>query len=88
MAGKDKGREGVVEKVFPKENKVLVGGVNISKKHAKASRGRKGGIIDVVRPLPLASVAPICPKCGKPTRFGFKLTPEKVRFCKKCREVI
>jgi len=86
--GKDKGREGIVEKVFVKKSKVLIPGVNIYKKHARSGRGdKKGGIIDVVRPLPVSSVAPICPKCGKQTRFGYQLQP-KLRFCRKCREQI
>lgn len=88
MVGKDRGREGLVEKIFPKEGKVLVSGVNLYKKHTRAREGRKGGIIDVVRPLPLSNVAPLCPKCGQPTRFGFKFQPERVRICRKCQEVL
>ncbi|MDO8551592.1 MAG: 50S ribosomal protein L24 [bacterium] len=87
--GKDKGREGTVEKVFPKDQKVLVAGINIFKKHARAQKGgKKGGIIDVVKPLPLSNIAPICPKCGKITRFGYNMTPERTRICRKCKEVI
>ncbi len=89
VLGKDKGREGTVEKTFPKENKILVAGINIAKKHTRATQGRKGGIIDIVVPLSIAKVAPICPKCGKITRFGFLLNQkEKVRICRKCQEVI
>lgn len=91
MAGKDKGREGVVEKVFLKEDKVLVIGVNMYKKHKK-SRGErdKGGIIDITKPLPVANVSLICPKCGKATRVGYLLdkTGGKSRICKKCKEII
>lgn len=87
--GKDKGREGTVEKVFPRGNKVLITGVNIYKKHAKSGRGgKKGGIIDVIKPLPISNVAPLCPKCNKPTRFGYRMKPEKLRICRKCGEVI
>jgi len=86
LAGKDKGREGVVEKVFPKRGKVLVSGINIYKKHAKSAPGRPGGIIDLARPLPASNVALICPACGKPTRVGYKQTADqKVRICKKCQ---
>ncbi len=91
VSGKDKGRESTVEKVFPKDGKVLVNGVNIYKKHARAGKGgKKGGIIDIVKPLPISAVAPLCPKCGKPTRFGFKLTEghEKIRICRKCKEAV
>lgn len=93
MAGKDKGREGTVEKVFPKEGKVLVSGINIYKKHSRG-QGKEGkgagGIIDIVLPLSQASVALLCPKCGKPTRIGFQILTNagKVRVCRKCKEVI
>ena len=64
IAGKDRGREGVVEKVIPKEKRVVVTGVNLYKKHVKPRReGEKGGIIEIARPLDIAKVALICPKC-------------------------
>lgn len=89
-AGKDKGKKGKIEKVFPRQNKVLVGGVNIYKRHTKPrGQGRPGGIIDIVKPLPVANVALICPKCGQRTRVGYRLKQEeKKRFCKKCQEII
>lgn len=88
-AGKDKGKEGLVEKVLPKKNKVLVQGVNIYKKHARARRqGEKGGIVDLVKPLSMANVALICPKCSQMTRVSFRQDHNKVRICKKCQEVI
>lgn len=88
-AGKDKGREGTVERVFLKEDKVLVTGVNLYKKHSKAGKGGKGGgIIEITKPLPIANVSPLCPKCGAVTRFGYKMLPEKTRICQKCQEVI
>ena len=87
LAGKDKGREGKIERIFPKKEKVLVPGVNIYKKHVKGAQGRKGGIYDVPRPLPYSKVSLICPKCKKNTRVGFKvLKDEKVRMCKKCKK--
>lgn len=88
MAGKDKGREGVVEKVLLKENKVLVTGINIFKKHTRGGKAKKGGIIDIIKPLPLSNVAVLCPKCGKTTRLGFRQDGKKVRICKKCQEAI
>lgn len=89
MVGKDKGSQGVVEKVFPKSNKVLVAGHNIYKKHAKARRqGQQGGIIDVPKPLSVSSVAVICPKCGSTSRVSFQLGEKKLRICRKCKEVV
>ncbi len=85
-AGKDRGKGGVVERVWPKTNKVSVAGVNIFKRHLKPrGQGQKGGIIDVPRPMPESNVALICPKCQQATRVGYKLTTkEKVRVCRKC----
>lgn len=90
-AGKDKGRMGIVEKVFPKEFKVLVGGINLYKKHLKPrGEGKPGGIIEIPRPISVAKIALICPKCNQPTRVGWQLTKEKekLRICKKCKNVI
>ena len=89
MAGKDKGRDGKIEKVFPEEGRVIVPGVNIYKKHVKGAGDVKGGVYDLPRPLPLSKVALVCPKCKKVTRVGFKFAGEaKVRICKKCKREI
>ncbi|HLE49303.1 MAG TPA: 50S ribosomal protein L24 [Patescibacteria group bacterium] len=83
-AGKDKGRDGVVEKIV-KGSSVLIPGINEYKKHVKAQGNQKGGIFSIPKPLPFSKIALICPKCGKPTRVGFRIAgKEKVRFCKKC----
>jgi large subunit ribosomal protein L24 len=85
--GKDKGREGNIEKVFPKTDKVLVPGVNIYKKHVKANltADGKGGIYELPRPLSVAKIAIICPNCKKQTRVGFKIEKDvKIRVCRKC----
>lgn len=88
-AGKDKGRDGKIEKVFPKIFKVLVPGVNLYKKHVKGFQGQKGGIYDIPRPLGLGKIALICPKCKKVTRIGFSTKGEKkARICKKCLKEI
>ncbi|MGI8419764.1 MAG: 50S ribosomal protein L24 [Candidatus Levyibacteriota bacterium] len=86
VRGKDSGKNGTVEKVFSKEAKVLVGGVNQYKRHVKArSQGQKSEIITLTKPLPLANVQLVCPKCKKLTRVGYKmLKDEKVRICRKC----
>ncbi len=85
-AGKDRGKEGTVDRVWPKDSKVSVSGVNVFKRHLKPrGQGQKGGIVDVSRPLPESNVALICPKCKQVTRVGFKITAkEKVRICRKC----
>lgn len=89
-AGKDKGKQGPVEKVWLREDKVTVAGVNIGKRHSKPrGQGQPGGIIDFVRPLTTSNVALLCPKCKKPTRIGFKLVKDgKVRICRKCNQEI
>ncbi|RLC32836.1 50S ribosomal protein L24 [Candidatus Woesebacteria bacterium] len=88
-AGKDKGRKGKIEKVFPKQTKALIPGVNIYKKHVKGQQGQKGGIYDIPRPLDFAKIALICPKCKKVTRVGFKIVEKnKSRVCKKCNKEI
>ena len=90
-AGKDKGQKGKVEKVFPKINKVLVPGVNVYKRHSKP-RGEKqpGGIIEIVKPLPISNVALICSKCNRPTRVGYQIDKQKSkqRICRKCQSII
>lgn len=90
MAGKDRGKEGTIDKVFPNGNKVSVGGVNIYKRHSRPqSEGQKGGIIELSRPLAVSVVALICPKCKQPTRIGYRLTGKtKVRVCRKCDQQI
>jgi len=90
MAGKDRGKTGAVEKVFADRDRVAVAGVNMYKRHTKArAEGQKGGIMDFARPLPVANVALVCPKCKQPTRVGYKITAkEKVRICRKCQQEI
>lgn len=90
MAGKDKGREGKVEKVYKKSNKILIPNINIYKRHVKKSdKMPQGGIVDVPRPLDVAKIMLICPKCGKMTRIGFKVEKDKkLRVCKKCESKI
>ena len=88
-AGKDKGRDGKIEKIFTKTLKVVVPGFNLYKKHVKGFQGQKGGIYDIPRPLGLGKIALICPKCKKVTRIGFSTKGEKkARICKKCNKEI
>jgi large subunit ribosomal protein L24 len=89
IKGKDRGKTGEVEKVFLAGNKVTVSGVNIYKKHKKPGDKKPGGIIDLVKPLPVSNVALICPKCGLAAKVGYKIeTGKKYRLCKKCKEMI
>ena len=88
-SGKDRGKEGEIMRVLPEKNKVIVDGVNVSKRHQRATRATmQGGIIDKDMPMPASSVAILCPTDG-PTRVGYRFedTPSgrrKVRVCKKC----
>jgi len=88
--GKDKGKEGIVEKVYKKSRKVLIPGINLYKRHIrKNEKMPQGGIIDVPRPLSVSKVMIICPKCKKPTRVGFlREGNKKFRQCKKCSSKI
>jgi large subunit ribosomal protein L24 len=89
-SGKDKGRKGKIEKLFPKEGAVTVAGINVSKRHMKRRDEKNpGGIIDMVKPMDVAKMALLCPSCGKPTRVGYVLAKnEKVRVCRKCHKKI
>ena len=87
LGGKDKGKKGKVILVLPENNKVVVEGLNLVKKHIRARKeGQKGQIISKERAVPVSSVALVCKSCGKPTRVGFKVEGEnKIRICKKCK---
>lgn len=90
ISGKDKGKKGEVIKVLPKEDKIIVSKVNIVKKHTRPTQTDPGGIKEIEKPIHISKVKLICPKCGQPTRVGFTFLPnrEKVRYCKKCKEMI
>ena len=86
LSGKDKGKQGKILTADPKAAKVIVEGVNVATKHQKARKqGEEGGIIKVETPIYASKVQLVCPKCGKATRVGHKITDgKKVRVCKKC----
>ena len=88
--GKDKGHQGVIDRVYKKSNKVLIPGINLFKRHLKKTeQNLQGGVVDVPRPIDVSKLMLICPKCGKPTRVGFKREKgSKVRYCKKCQSKI
>lgn len=89
IRGKYQGKTSKVTQVFPREDKLLIEGVNVVKKATRPRRqGDKGGIIDKTLPFPRAKVMIVCNKCQQPTRIGKKITAkgEKVRICRKCGE--
>nr|WP_101510148.1 50S ribosomal protein L24 [Thermotoga sp. KOL6] len=91
ISGKDKGKRGRVLRVLPKENKVIVEGVNMVRKHQRPiPQLREGGIIEREAPIYASKVMVVCPACDKRTRVGHKFTDDgkKVRYCKKCGEII
>ncbi len=90
IKGKDRGREGAVERALPKERKVVVSGLNIYKKAVRPQKqGQKGGIVEIAKPLPVENVMLLCPHCSKPTRVGYRVEKgEKFRVCKKCQQVL
>jgi large subunit ribosomal protein L24 len=90
LAGRDKGRKGEVIQVLPKENRALVRGVNLVKRHTRASQTSEGGIISKEAPIQLSNLAVADPKDGKPTRVGFRVLEDgrKVRFAKRSGDLI
>ena len=90
ITGKDKGKTGEVTKVLVQENKVIVSGINVAKRHTKPSQESAGGIISKEMPIQISNVAYVDPKTNKPTRLGIKVDKDghKVRFAKKSGEVV
>jgi len=91
LTGKDRGDEGEIMRVIPKEGRIIVEGVNVAKKHQRALRATmQAGIIDRDMPMQASNVALICPSCG-PTRVGYRfddsasgMKAKKFRICRKC----
>ncbi|GGE17749.1 50S ribosomal protein L24 [Polymorphobacter glacialis] len=91
LSGKDKGKHGEVTKAFPKEMKILVGGINMMTRHKKPSQTNpQGGLERIEAPMHISKVAIEDPKTGKPTRVGFKVLEDgrKVRVAKRSGELI
>jgi large subunit ribosomal protein L24 len=91
LAGRDKGKRGEVLRVMPSENRALVQGVNLVKRHTKQTRiGETGGIVTKEAPIHLSNLALIDPKTDKPTRVGFRVLEDgkKVRVAKASGEVL
>jgi large subunit ribosomal protein L24 len=91
LAGRDRGKRGKVTRVITKDERVVVEGVNIRKRHTKAQRpGEQAGIVEFPAPLAASNVNVVCPKCDRPTRVGFRVLEDgkKVRVCRRDGEVI
>lgn len=91
IAGKDKSKKGKVRFVFPRDETLIVEGVNFIKKHARAkAQVRQAGIIDREAPISISDVMLLCSKCNHPARVGFRVLEDgrKVRICHACGEVI
>ena len=90
IEGKDKGKKGKVHRVFPRDDRVLVEGVNIVKRHTKARGGvRQAGIVEREASIHISNVMLICNKCEQPTRVGFTIRGDrKLRVCRSCGEII
>lgn len=91
ISGKDIGKTGRVLKVFSKQNKAVVEGINLCKRHMRQTRqDRPGGIIEKENPIHLSNIMPYCTRCKGPVRVGYKNLEDgsKIRICKRCKEVI
>ena len=90
LTGRDKGRSGEVVQVMPKEERAIVRGVNLVKKHQKQTMNQEGGIISKEAPIHLSNLGLADPKDGKPTRVGLKVLDDgrKVRFAKRSGDLI
>ena len=87
ISGKDAGKTAKILRSLPKEGMILVEGVNMKSKHIRPKRqGEKGQVVKIPLPIDVSNVKFLCPKCGKPTRVGYKIVGDKkMRMCKKCK---
>jgi large subunit ribosomal protein L24 len=85
ISGKERGKRGEVERVIPKENRVVVGGVNVRTRHARPTQQNQDGLYTFEAPIHVSNVMLVDPESGKPTRVGYRFTDsgEKVRVNKK-----
>jgi large subunit ribosomal protein L24 len=90
MTGKDKGKKGEILKMLPAENRAIVKGVGIVRRHQRQSANQEGGIVSKEAPIHISNLAIEDPKDGKPSRIGYKFLKDgrKVRFAKRSGEVI
>jgi large subunit ribosomal protein L24 len=91
VAGKDKGKSGKVLRVLPEKGRILVENINLIKRHTRPSQSNsEGGIVEKEAPLAISNVQLLCQSCKQPVRTGIKALEDgsKVRFCKKCNEIV
>ena len=91
IKGKDKGKKGKVIELFAKEQRALIEGINLVKKHKRQTRqDQQGGIVSIEKPVRVSNVMFFCKQCNKPVRLGFKVSKEnaKSRLCKGCKGVV
>ncbi len=91
LSGKNKGKQGKVMAVSPKEGKVIVENVNMVSKHIKPRKmGEAGGIVKAEGAMYASKVQIVCPRCKKPTRIGHKINEDgsKNRICRKCGQIL
>ena len=90
ISGKDRNRKGKVLDVFPRQERIMVEGINIRKKHVRPKKtGEKGQIVETPGSISVSNVKLFCPKCHKAARVGYKIEGKrKYRVCKKCGEEI
>ena len=96
ISGDDNGKQGRVLKVYPKESRIIVEGINFIKRHTRPSQKlQQGGIVEREAPINASNAMVVCPKCSQLTKTGMKLVSDetkgkasRIRFCKKCGEMI
>ena len=91
ISGDDRGKKGKVLKILTKKNRAIVEGINLVKKHKrKTQNDQQGGVVSIETSISISNLSLVCKHCSSPSRAGFRIgkDKEKVRFCKKCNEVI
>lgn len=91
IAGKEKGKSGKVLRILPKKDRAVVEKVNFIKRHMRPGpHSRQGGIVEKENPINISNLMVVCGKCTDPTRVGRRVLEDgsRVRFCKKCDEII
>lgn len=91
IAGKEKGKSGKIVRVFPEKSRVVVENINVVKRHTRPTRtNAEGGIVEKEAAIDASNVQLLCGSCSKPARTGIRVLEDgaKVRFCKKCNEIV
>ena len=92
ISGRDRGRRGTVERVLVDEQRIVVSGINVLKRHTRAGAqgNTQGGIVDFDAPVAYSNVMLVCPRCDKPTRVGRRVGEDgaRVQVCRRCSETI